>query len=86
MSPIALKNLKEAVEFVEREFRKHTAAELVIAALIRLYGAKRWDDGYQGNKLRCIGVIGSCTTSPTEGLLNSWVRCARRRLDREMAR
>lgn len=82
MSPIALKNLKEAVEFVEGECRKRTAAEVVIQAMIRLYAAKRSGDGYDGKKLRCAGVVGSSTSTPAT-LLSSWARCARRRLDRE---
>ena len=83
MSPKALKTLQEAADYVAGENRKGTASELIILAMIKHFGAKRWDSGYTGHKLRCGTVTASCTTSRDRGLLAAWNRNATIRLARE---
>jgi hypothetical protein len=83
MSPKSLKTLQEAAEYVAGEKHKGTAPELIILAMIKHFGAKRWDGGYSGFKLRCGGVSVSCTTSRDRSLLAYWERAAEKRLARE---
>jgi len=83
MSPKTLAKLKDAWTFVEAEHRKGTAPELVILAMIKLFGAKRWDADYAGHKLRCGTVTASCTTSRDSGLLRAWQRLAGMKLQAE---
>lgn len=76
LSPKALKTLQDAASFVLDEKRKGTAPELIILSMIKLFGAKRWDAGYSGYKLRCGGVIASSTSNPRDALLGAWNRLA----------
>lgn len=86
MSPKSLQTLRAAVEYVDEQHRAGTSPETVILTMVARFGAKRWDSGYTGYKLRCGTVTASCTTSPDGALLAGWRRLAGVALQREKAR
>lgn len=73
--------LKGIADYIERQLDKGTTHDLIRSVLVHNHNAVEQFTGgsYQ---LRIAGVTGSCTTGK-EGAMRSWLRCARRRLDRE---
>lgn len=74
MNDASIDRLQAAANFVGDELRTGAREEDIIQALIRVHGAtvKGWDP----YRLRCAGVVGTCTWSKGVGLLNSWQRNA----------
>lgn len=74
MSPKSLTKLKAAASYVDAEHRKGTAPEAVIQVLVDYHGAKLTPG--DPNRLRCCGVVSSCTYSRGAALLAGWRRLA----------
>lgn len=75
----------ERLEIIGQRVNKRrydgTPASEIIAELVEYYGAS-WRTSGHTNVLRCAGVVGTCTSCKGFGLIDSWLRAARRRLEK----
>ena len=81
-APFHLSGLQYIAARVERDVSDRKAAQDIIEDLVAYFGADFNRTG-STNVLRCGGATGTCTSSADIGLLDSWRRCAARRIKLE---